>query len=1071
MNSVKRLALCLLVLCLMLAMMPAAAEGETQINPTSLRVCVFNDANNNGVLGTNEDFLPGAVISLITMEGDREVVVASMTTDAQGEAVLLAPAGRYILRCELPEDYGFAKKGSKNLISNSSMDLNAGRIQEATVTLEQNAQTEFGIGAMQTATLAGNVWLDVNSDGLWQDDEPGVSGMRIVATGIRNGLVYETFSDAQGRFEIRQIRNGTYDIQYFVPEGYVFTVRSSGPQEQRSLMTTEAERIGEMQVTFERGDVLDGQNIGLVTESVIEGYCFLDANYNGIFDEGEEVLGGVEIEMFRQSNSVRQRTVFSDDNGYYRIGNVRQDVFRLKVLLPTGYTFTMNVPGNPQANQFEPRDGRREQMLFDVSATNGETTQVMVGAIVYGSISGVVYYDDNFTGSNENGDRDARNVTVILLNARGEAIKSAKTNRSGAFTFNDLTPGTYSISVTPPSGYAFTTTGEGSVVSNDNGLGVSGEIEVALGQDVTDVNAGMIRPSRVTGRVFTDSNDNGLYDAGEKGLQGAVVTLMSEAGEEAVAQIGADDTFSFHPVLPGRYYLRYQLPEDAVYARLTNGGNAISGDGTGEWFVVGAGDEQAAPLCGGLYLGTISGYAFNDSDGSGDQGADESRFAGVKVTLTPEREDVEVYAAETGADGSFLLAGVRPGAYSLTVTCPEGYVLSALSGVTLPVVSGKNDQTVRLDAGMGEEWLDQPLGFVMPSTYAGVAWLDENLNGLCDATERPAAGEHVLLISQRTGKVVADMTTAADGSFRAEGLAPGLYTLAFELTDDVSGTQKGDSTFAAVDGRLVMTDIAIAEGTDAVGAKLGLVRETRLQGLVWLDHDGEIRPVTGAKVTLLADGEALETVTTGKDGLYTFDNLMPGEYVIHTELPEGYLPLEPGDRRIADGKHISILESIGGVSGQSGAITVVMAVDQLHLDIGSVKPGRLGDFCWLDENGNGLQDEGDGGIPGVEIVLMRDGEVIASTVSDQYGFYVFEQLYPGEYTLVVTAPTEVKPTVMRTDMPMIVSVLQENGESIVLPVVSNGAKYDADLGFVLVEKDVYPAGYGDGATQDWTKLH
>ena len=121
-------------------------------------------------------------------------------------------------------------------------------------------------------------------------------------------------------------------------------------------------------------------------------------------------------------------------------------------------------------------------------------------------------------------------------------------------------------------------------------------------------------------------------------------------------------------------------------------------------------------------------------------------------------------------------------------------------------------------------------------------------------------------------------------------------------------------------------------------------------------------------------------------------------------------------------------------------------------------------------NGNGLQDEGEGGIPGVRIELIRNGAVVSETVSDQYGYYVFENLYPGEYTLRVTAPEEVRPTTLRTDMPLIVSVLQENGESVLVPVKSDGVNYAADLGFVLVNEKKYPAGYGEGATQDWTKI-
>ena len=194
---------------------------------------------------------------------------------------------------------------------------------------------------------------------------------------------------------------------------------------------------------------------------------------------------------------------------------------------------------------------------------------------------------------------------------------------------------------------------------------------------------------------------------------------------------------------------------------------------------------------------------------------------------------------------------------------------------------------------------------------------------------------------------------------------------------------------------------------------------------------------------------------------------MPSRASVSVALPQGHAALEPGDRRLEDGTLVSILAGNVLNTGFSGTINVRMAEHQMALDIGSVLPGRLGDFCWLDLNGNGLQDGDEGGIPGVTIELMRNGTVAATAVSDQYGYYVIKDLYPGEYTLRVIAPAQVKPTVMRTDLPMIVSVLGENGESGLVPAESDGANYDADLGFVLVEKDRYPEGYGEGATQNW----
>ncbi|MBR3765262.1 MAG: hypothetical protein IKK57_12035 [Clostridia bacterium] len=1046
----------------------------SQIIPAYIRVSVFNDENNSGVLNTYETFVPGALISLLRYEKGQEILVACIMTDDSGEAILSAPAGEYILRCELPEDFGYANKGREATIMQSGMELSAERVQEATVVLTQGETLPFGIGAMQTCTLSGTYWHDLNADGIWQDDEPGIPGILVTADGARNGLHYETLTDENGYFEIRQIRNGTYNVCYNVPEGYVFTFRANGPAQYRSLMTVEAERVGKDQIILERGDVLDEQNIGLVTECVVEGVCFLDENYNGVFDEGERILPGVQIELFRQSNSKRLRTGVSDENGVYRFGNLRGDTFKIKVLLPTGYTFTVNVPGNPQANQIPPRDGKREQTVLNIDVENASTKTIMVGAICYGSISGVVYYDANCTGEWETGEKNAQGIVVTLLDEEGNAVKSAKTNRNGAYTFGDLPPGDYCVSVSPAKGYAFTFPGEGSIITTESdGIGYSDAITLPMGDSVTGMDAGMIVPAKISGTVFADANDNGRKDASEAGLVGAYVSLMNEDGVVEVQQVEENGAYTFSPVKPGRYQLQYELPEDAVFANVTDGGNRITAEGvtgTGNWFEVEAGDYITAPFCGGLYLSTITGYAYADSDGSGMMDASEQTMAALTMILIPERPELEEIRMVTGADGQFAFVDLRPGAYVLTVTCPEGYVMSQLTDVTLPVAHGVNTQSGSLQIGMGDAWLEQALGCVKPSAYTGYAWLDENLNGLRDAQERAAAGETVMLLEQRSGSVVAELTTAEDGSFRAEGLAPGMYTIACQLVPGMMGTSYGDSTFTEADGRLTMTDIAIAEGTENDGALLGLVRETTLSGHVWLDDSGKTMMVSGAKVRLLMDGEVIAEETTADDGLYTFGGLMPGAYTIDVQFPSGYLALEPGDRRISDGSLVSILAQNDGNYGVSSVIDLRMAVDRVQMDMGSVKPGRLGDLCWLDLNGNGLQEKGEGGIPGVIITLTRNGSTVATTTSDQYGYYVFEKLYPGEYTLVVDAPAEVVPTQRRTDFPGIVSVLEENGVSVLVPVKSSGANYAADLGFVLVKEGKYPAGYGEGATQNWTKI-
>ena len=152
-----------------------------------------------------------------------------------------------------------------------------------------------------------------------------------------------------------------------------------------------------------------------------------------------------------------------------------------------------------------------------------------------------------------------------------------------------------------------------------------------------------------------------------------------------------------------------------------------------------------------------------------------------------------------------------------------------------------------------------------------------------------------------------------------------------------------------------------------------------------------------------------------------------------------------------------------------------MGRDQLHLDAGAVLPGTIGDYCWLDVNGNGWQDGGELGIPGVKVELVRNGEAVAETETDQYGLYFFREVYPAVYTLRVTAPEQVRPTQKRNDIYLIVSALTETESETAyteeFAVASDSTDFNIDLGYVLRTSGAYPPGYGEQETMDWSKAY
>ena len=68
--------------------------------------------------------------------------------------------------------------------------------------------------------------------------------------------------------------------------------------------------------------------------------------------------------------------------------------------------------------------------------------------------------------------------------------------------------------------------------------------------------------------------------------------------------------------------------------------------------------------------------------------------------------------------------------------------------------------------------------------------------------------------------------------------------------------------------------------------------------------------------------------------------------------------------------------------------------------------GQIGDRVWTDLNGNGLQDSGEPGIPGITAQLLdASNNVLNTAISDGNGWYRFLGVLPGNYRVGFSLPT------------------------------------------------------------------
>jgi hypothetical protein len=83
--------------------------------------------------------------------------------------------------------------------------------------------------------------------------------------------------------------------------------------------------------------------------------------------------------------------------------------------------------------------------------------QVSLVASAVGALGGEVFVDTNRNGQREPQEKGAAGVQVMLRHVDGDIANQALSDESGTYFFADLTAGSYTVVVKPPSGYCLTT--------------------------------------------------------------------------------------------------------------------------------------------------------------------------------------------------------------------------------------------------------------------------------------------------------------------------------------------------------------------------------------------------------------------------------------------------------------------------------------------------------------------------------------------------------------------------------------------------------------------------------------
>jgi len=695
-------------------------------------------------------------------------------------------------------------------------------------------------------SISGYVWADTGTaNGIKNAGEAGIPFVTVEllnGTCTAGSTCPTTVTDSTGFYRFTGLTTGSYRVQVRTSTLPGAGAVQTGDPDQVNVVCTacDNQNTTALPLTLTNGNPADddyvNNNFGYTIGNVVFGTLWEDYDGDGVQDAGEPLLSGITVDLRNGVCTVNVNCprVTTDASGRYRFVNVANGSWSVVVVNTTLPALT--------APQFWQQTGDPDQAGVPcTTCDNTKATVSISGSNIYGaydfgyrragtsSIGDTLYADWDGDGTQDTGEEGIANVTVTLIrDINGDGVRDCgtdticgnaddvdvvravtSTNASGSYLFSSLPAGTWIVQV--DQGDTDFTTAYTSL-SQTQDPDQAGVCTVCDGKALVTTNGSAAvltadfgyRPTgfgSIGDFVWNDANGNGLQDASETGLINVGVTLYEDgnangvidAGDAVVGTTVTDGSGLYHFYnLPVRRYLvdidqtDAQIPTDAY------GNRYVLSGGTDPHAVNLAANQQYTAADFGFGPGgTIGDRVFRDDNGDGGQSANEPGLNNVTVQLYSDNDangvfsvgdtlvSTQVTSTVNGNAGSYQFTGLTPGRYVVRVDSTD---------TDLPSTNFTADPDTTLDGQYGvnlaaaQDIIFADFGVRPPNVLGDRVWLDEDADGIQDATEPGIAGVTVTLSSRPLGNtgsytVVTTVTTDADGFYTFGNLAAAQYRI------------------------------------------------------------------------------------------------------------------------------------------------------------------------------------------------------------------------------------------------------------------------------------------------------
>ena len=791
-----------------------------------------------------------------------------------------------------------------------------------------------------------------------------------------------------------------------------------------------------------------GNNFGEVLPSQVAGRVYNDFNNNGVIDGGESGITGVPVTLSGfddLGNAVSQNAVTDTSGNYAFIGLRPSCGSPAAVACPggslPGYTITegtqaantanaresagsvTDIPSGANvgtagtiSNNLAPLNGNAPAGTSRVASiilpSNARSLANNFGEIPNNrSISGRIFTDLDGNGAVNGadvgvgtgaagGNNLVQTLTLTGTDVAGNVInRSVNTDATGNYNFGNLLPGSYTVTCTTcaaPAGFANGAAFPGSTGGNAGGtsavpvisaIDLTGPGNIAATGNNFNKTQGN---GTISGRIYRDDNNNGLFDGTDAGFGGQTVNLLDSAGAVLrTTTTAADGTYSFAGLPAGTYSVDQPAQPAGTNNGITSPGT-ITGSGTAGTATAPAltpsrvanivlqsvgGNVASSPNnnFGELpNIRTISGRIFTDFNGDGvfntvggtdagvGTGAAGANNVAQSVTLTGnDLNGIAVSRSATvAADGTYSFTNVPPGGnYTVTcTTCPApvgtqngspypGTVNGTVSGTgggtqAVPSITGINVGPPANAASINNNFTK-----IVPSQQiSGFVYFDPNNNGgTKEPGDSPVPGQTVQLLDAAGVTVLGTTTTDASGfyvfsSATVAALVPGTYRVRYNnppagvnvgttSVGTINGVATGAATAAGVAPALVSA-IVVGAGQQSINNNFPLVSTAAIGGKVYDDID--------LSATFSGGDAAISGVTMTLTGTDSFGNAVTrttttngsGDYNFANLPPGSYVvtQTQPAGFSSVANTPGAVTNGTAGAIGASGGAAETMAI-------------------------------------------------------------------------------------------------------------------------------------------------